>query len=160
MKTALEIALQLERKIADKLQTNLNCHGEKYTYWATALRCQQELLSIINLAQLQPESFPEYPDIDEELIIGSNDIWQQSATHIDTYEPTQLLELIICADLHNTLSNFYTQAAANIAHPLSKIFLQSLSEIKKLQSLKMDMLKRTQQNLLWGQLGYSPFSKD
>ena len=36
--------------------------------------------------------------------------------------------------IHTQMSDFYIQSAANIPHPLSKFFLQSLSEIKKLQA--------------------------
>lgn len=160
MRKIINIAIELESIIADKLQTNKNCYSEDCFCWSMALSSQKSLIEILNQASLQPDSFPEYPDFIEDDIVGVATIWKEFGKNITSYDRTQMVELMIFLNLHTQMSDFYIQSAANIPHPLSKFFLQSLSEIKKLQALRMEMLKSTIQNYLWSHLGYSPFHKN
>lgn len=156
MKKSLNIAIALENKILEKLTVLKNQYPEGI-HWAMACDSQAKLVEVLNTAWLQPESFPEYPDIDTSSIIFSNDVWQNVCTKIDKYNVTGMVETMSMKNLHEKMAEFYSQSSNNTAHPLSKIFLQSVSELKKMQAMKISMLVSAYQNKLWEELGYSPF---
>lgn len=160
MKNILNIAIDLEMQIADNLQTNKNKYSEVHKYWASLLLSQEKLIDLLNQARIQPVSFPEYPDTDADAIVPESELWQTYCAAVAEYDAAQLVALLSVRDLYGDMQEFYTQSAANVAHPLSKIFLQSLSEVKKLQQLKLSMLSATYQNKLWERLGYAPFNKN
>lgn len=156
MKKSLNAAIALENKILDKLTVLKNQYPEEM-HWALMRASQEKLVELLNAAWLQPESFPEYPEIDTSSIILPSERWQNVCVTISSYNTTCLLETMSISHLHDKMSEFYNQSSSNIAHPLSKIFMQSMVELKKLQSLKVDMLSSSYQNKLWEELGYAPF---
>lgn len=156
MKKSLNIAIGLENKILDKITVLKNQYPEDM-HWALLRASQEKLIELLDKAWLQPESFPEYPEIDMVSIILPSERWQNVCTKINSYNTTGLIETMSIRSLYDEMNNFYEQAAANTAHPLSKIFMQSIAELKKLQSMKVSLLASSYQNKLWEELGYSPF---
>lgn len=156
MKKSLNIAIGLENKILDKLTVLKNQYPEEM-HWALMRASQEKLVELLNMAWLQPESFPEYPEIETSSIILPNERWQNVCTKINSYNTTGLLETMSISNLHEKMSEFYSQSSSNIAHPLSKIFMQSMVELKTMQSMKVGMLASSYQNKLWEELGYAPF---
>lgn len=156
MKKSLNIAIGLENKILDKITVLKNQYPEEM-HWALMRASQEKLVELLNIAWLQPESFPEYPEIDTVSIILPSERWQNVCVKINAYNSTGLVETMSIRTLYDEMNVFYNQAGNNTAHPLSKIFMQSVAELKKLQSIKTNMLASAYQNKLWEELGYSPF---
>lgn len=156
MKTSLNIAINLENKILEKLTVLKNQYPEGM-HWALMCASQEKMVELLSSAWLQPESFPEYPEIDTASIILLSERWQNVCTKITSYNTTGLIETMSISHLQEEMAEFYRQASNNMAHPLSKFFLQSLSELKRLQSMKVGMLASSYQNKLWEELGYAPF---
>lgn len=161
MKESLQAAYELELANLNQLQEWQKKAVTDIDYWQLLIDSQQKFLDILRVAMLQKESFPDYPEITPTQVLGESEVWQQAiakALAANDYTAENILPLIMLTATGDRLQDFYQQAAGNVAHPLSKIFLNSLSELKQLQNMKAGMVLSAWQNKLWGKLGFAPFS--
>ena len=160
MKKCLEIAQKLENEVLNKIQKFANEAQVTSNYMNLILASQKNVVILLEQAAKQENSFPEYPDLNIEEIIFTQERWQEALDKILPdleYQPQQLIELLMLDKANESLQEFYQQASANVPHPLSKLFLSSLAEVKNLQSMKISMFAKVYNNKLWGILGYAPF---
>ena len=160
MTKCLEIAQKLELEILHKIELAAKEADSEQAYWQVILASQKKMLTLLSLASQQEDSFPEYPDVELETILMSKASWQEQLDKIQPgfeYQAKQLMELLMLEKANESLQEFYQQASGNVAHPLSKVFLTSLAEVKNLQNMRISMFTKVYNNKLWSILGYAPF---
>lgn len=55
------------------------------------------------------------------------------------------------------MAQYYSQAAANSAHPVQQLFCRSLMEVKKISHRRVDGLLRILYNRIWQGVGFAPY---
>lgn len=55
------------------------------------------------------------------------------------------------------MAQYYSQAAANSAHPTQQLFCRSLTEVKKISHRRVDGLLRVLYNRVWQRVGFAPY---
>lgn len=121
--------------------------------------CQKELLQILSIASKINIDTTPYPDINENQLIGSDTSWQlatQNTAATDACMPTLMTLWGIYAAIDKSVQ-FYQQAAANSAHPQTRLFFSSLNHVKKILRRRVDGVIQLYHNHYWGQLGFAPF---
>lgn len=154
----LQFAIELETAIDHQLAVHAAAAGTEVAF-ALLHTCQTGFLELLAAAQAIDVDLAAYPPVQEEPLLGAAAAWQQLTVHIQP-EVSNLQELAafwsIYAAIDKTVQ-FYQQAAANSAHPQTRLFFSSLSQVKSMLRRRLAGLIQIYYNHYWGEIGFAPF---
>jgi hypothetical protein len=156
----IQFALELETLISNQL-VKLSKTGANETMAVIELirQSQTEFTQLLTLVKtIDIDSVP-YPGVSENQLLGSDTAWQQ-VTRSVAAAGISFEGLGVYWSLYTAIdkaAQFYQQAAVNSAHPQSRLFFSSLSQVKKILRRRLDGIIHIYYNHFWGELGFAPF---
>lgn len=154
----MQFAIEFETVITNQL-TELAVTADSVPLITLIEQCQREVLSLLATANTINIDIAAYPPVNESQLLGADGEWQQVASHNEAGSAS--LKLLVMLWTVNTLldktAQFYQQAAANNAHPQTRLFFNSLSHIKRILVRRVNSTIQIYCNHYWGELGFAPF---
>jgi len=162
--TPIQFAAALEASIRQEFESMIErAPQELGPLFIKLSKVQTEFELLLDRAQgINPE-LPQYPDVDQQELIGSDEEWR-ILTRDFADAPNKsiicLILLLAAVEFLDKSEQFYRQAAVNSAHPTTKFFISSMAEVKAILRRRVDGVLRVMYNQAWGELGFAPFTKD
>lgn len=154
---------------AARLEAQVRLEGEALSAQAPAElkpvldafgKFQAEFELMLDRAQYTDVDTGRYPAVDSDVLLGPDSGWQVSAGRLGAAGDGAVPGLTVLWMLHTMAEKtgqFYQQAAANSAHPATRLFLGSLAEVKGMLRRRLDGQLRVLYNAAWGEVGFAPF---
>ena len=154
----IQFVIELETAIINHLDT-IPTQADIVPIISLILKSQKEFLELISTAKAINVDKAAYPPVDESSLLGKDSDWQQLTVQKEiTNANLQMLITLwqIATEIDKT-AQFYQQAAANSAHPQTRIFFNSLSHVKRILLRRINGAIQSYCNYYWGELGFAPF---
>ena len=157
----IHFALQLEGSILAELNVQLNkCPDSQKPVITELVNYQSKVIMILeklNQTNPRPMSNADFQ------ITPAETSWQKvvddySAAITDAESAKHYIPLWVATTAFDHSATFYRQFAANTANPAIRMALTSISELKKLASIRAESALRVCINQTWKQIGFCPFS--
>lgn len=160
MSTPFQIALSMENAIQEELQTQLNNSQVPELRPLIELLIKGQISILQLLSQANNEIFPYNSNEISGKILGNDNVWKEAGTiKNNASSPSScLVQLWILSGLLDKSSQYYRQAALNSAYQQNKLFFSSIAEVKVIQNRRIDSVLRSIYNIIWGDIGFAPFS--
>ena len=128
-------------------------------FWEMVSKFQAEFELLLDKAQYTNIDTHSYPVVDASILLGADNVWQEIVYNFGQAEKnnTDMAVLWMMQAATEKSGQFYIQAAANSAHPSTRIFFSSLAEAKNMLRRRFDKMLRILYNENWGNLGFAPF---
>ncbi|QDR80651.1 hypothetical protein [Sporomusa termitida] len=156
----LQFALELETALNNQI-TLLSANTGPLPAMALINKFQENFYALLTVASATDVNIDKYPVVETTGLLGSDSDWQQF-THrdkpaTDSVNLPALTALWSVYTLFDRSAQYYQQAAANSAHPATRLFFHSLAETKKMMRRRLAGIIQSLLNHYWGQLGFAPF---
>jgi hypothetical protein len=156
----IQFALELETAINKKIDPLLET-AELFPVITLINSFQQGFFKLLIIAKSIDVDTAKYPVVEASELLGSDTAWQQLALQPTPSEVVENMDTLttlwsICS-LIDRSTQYYQQAAANNAHPATRLFFHSLAESKKIIRGRLAGIIHLMYNQYWGQLGFAPF---
>lgn len=159
--TVLQYAATLEASIRQEIELIIRQAPNELQPFLTAVgKFQVEFELLIDRAQYTNVDKSRYPEVDPAVLLGSDDNWQKITRDfaaVTGNSAPNLATLWMAQALMAKSGQLYQQAAANSAHPATRLFFSSLAETKNMLVRRIDGLTRVVYNEVWAELGFAPF---
>lgn len=154
-------AATMEASIRQEIEAVIRqAPGELQPFWEAIGKFQVEFELLLDRAQYINVDSGRYPMVDSAALLGSDDAWQkirQNFAIVSDKNISSLTALWMTYALVEKSGQFYQQAAANSAHPSTRLFFGSLAETKNMLRRRIDGLMRVLYNEIWAEIGFAPF---
>lgn len=120
---------------------------------------QEKFIAVLSEAAKSEQAFPTYPEINYQEIVGDNALWLIALEKLSE-QPLSAKTLNVLWSLvavHKKMEELYREASKNAPRPLTKIFFNSLVELKSLCLAKIMQAVDILQNKVWQEVEFSPF---
>ena len=154
----MQFAIELETAIIGHLE-ELTATEEAGTIISLISASQKKFLELLESANTINIDMAAYPPVDEADLLGKDSTWQQLTLQKEVTNASLPMLLVfwqISIEIDKT-AQFYQQAASNSAHPQTRLFLNSLSHVKKILLRRLNGIIQGYSNYYWGELGFAPF---
>ena len=160
MPTPFQIALSMETAIKEELEVQLNNSQVPELRPLVELLIKGQISILQVLSQASNDTFAYNPIEISEKILGNDNVWKEAATIKNNTSSSSscLVQLWILSSLLDKSSQYYRQTALNSAYQQSKLFFNSIAEVKVIQKRRIDSVLRSIYNIIWGDVGFAPFS--
>lgn len=157
----IQFALTLESAINTQIETITGTAAGAMPVITLINNFQNNFFKLLTIASSIDVDTAKYPPVETAELFGSDTAWQQlahqtnpAAVELDMNILAQLWSIFTLIDRS---TQFYQQAAANSAHPATRLFFHSLAEAKKIIRGRVAGIIQMLHNHHWGQLGFAPF---
>ena len=156
MLSTFQTALELEKTLLQLLAEE----AERNAFLTRAMDGQTRWVSLLTEASGTTEAFPVYPEIMADQFVVADPGWMEELGKLQErgLSDGQLLRLGALLGAYTLLVDYYRQAQLNEPHPMTKLFLSSCAEIKRLQKASIEKVYRLVSHDIWKKIGFSPVS--
>ncbi len=160
MLSTFQTALELEQTLSQLLAEEARQNAALTKAVALQMDVQARWLAILTEASGATEAFPVYPEITAEQLVAADPEWMEELGKLQQQglPDGQLLRLGALLAAYTLLVDYYRQAQLNEPHPMTKLFLSSCAEIKRLQKASIEKVYRLASHDIWKKIGFSPVS--
>ena len=156
----MHCAAMLEASIRQEIEaTTGQAPGELQPFLAAVGKFQGEFELLLDRAQYTDIDTGRYPEVEAMTLLGNDGDWQEVLQQIGPLGEKALAALTtiwMIQALVEKSGQFYQQAALNSAHPSTRLFFRSLTEIKGMLRRRVDGLLRVLYNQVWSDIGFAP----
>ncbi|MDR3591895.1 MAG: hypothetical protein P4N41_19750 [Negativicutes bacterium] len=154
-------AATLEASIRQEMEAVIQqAPDELQPFLAAVGKFQAGFELLLDRAQYTDVDAGRYPGVDSAALLGGDEVWQKILRDFSAATEKNLFSLTalwMTQALVEKSGQFYQQAAANSAHPATRLFFASLAETKHMLRRRVDGLMRVIYNSVWAEIGFAPF---
>lgn len=160
MLSTFQAAIELEKTLLQLLSEEVEQNALLGDAIALQIGCQTRWLSLLTEAADATEAFPVYPEILADLFVVVDLQWMEMLAKLQQqgFPSGQLLRLSALMGAYALLVDYYRQAQINEPHPITKLFLSSCVEVKRLQKASLEKVYRLASHDVWKKISFSPVS--
>ncbi len=160
---SFNFALMLENSIEEELAQIMQHVPQEQPAYKSVLILVLKLQGLFKLdvekARDVDAANQTYPLIDRDTLVGSDHEWEQIVDAFSTLSlsSVNLPTIWMMYGLIEKSAQFYQQAANNSAYPSTRLFFNSLFQVRSTVRRRIGGILRILYNITWEEIGFAPF---